>query len=132
MLKPAEDIEDEQTDVGTNNIIPKAPCFKAQRFFLTVKVQRKMRYFFFSISETQRNFRNKLFDSVKAQSTFAISEWHFRTKLKRNLTSVIEISQHNANIVFFAILDRKRVNNLLKKMTFIVSRSKWNKIKFNV
>ena len=29
--------------------------------------------------------------------------------------TAIEISQHNANTAFFAILDRKRVNNLLKK-----------------
>ena len=42
-------------------------------------------------------------------------ERYFRTKLKRNLTSGIEISQHNANTAFFAILDRKRVNDLLKK-----------------
>ena len=35
----------------------------------------------------------------------AIAERYFRTKLKRNLTSAIEISQHNANTAFFAILD---------------------------
>ena len=44
-----------------------------------------------------------------------IPEWHFCTKLKRNLSSAIEISQHNANTAFFVILDRKRVNNLLEK-----------------
>ena len=45
----------------------------------------------------QRNFRSELFDSVEAQRNFAIAERHFRTKLKRNLTSAIEISQHNTN-----------------------------------
>ena len=42
----------------------------------------------------------------------AIAEQQFRTKLKRNLTSAIEISQHNSNTAFFAILVRKRVRNL--------------------
>ena len=46
----------------------------------------------------------------------AIPQWHFRAKFKRNLTSSTEISQHNANIAFFPILDRKRANNLLKKV----------------
>ena len=46
----------------------------------------------------------------------AISEWHFCTKLKRNLTSAIEISLHNANTAFFAILEKKRATNLLKKV----------------
>ena len=41
-------------------------------------------------------------------------ERHFRTKLKRNLTSAIEISQHTANTAVFVIFDRKRVNNLQK------------------
>ena len=68
----------------------------------------------FLISEAQRNFRNELFDPVEAQRNSAIAERHFYT-LKHNLTSAIEISQHNANTAFFAILDRKRANNLLKK-----------------
>ena len=55
----------------------------------------------------QRNFRNECFDSVEAQRNSAITEQHFRTKLKRNLTSAIEISQHNANTTFFAVFDRK-------------------------
>ena len=42
-------------------------------------------------------------------------EWHFRTKLKRNLTSAIEISHRNANTAVFVILNEKGVNNLLKK-----------------
>ena len=73
-----------------------------------------MRNLVFLISEAQRNFRNELFDSVEAQRNSAIAEWHFRTKLKRNLTFAVEIPQHNANTAFFAILDRKRINNLLK------------------
>ena len=63
-----------------------------------------MRNLIFLLSEAQRNFRNELFDSVEAQRNFAIAERCFRTKLKCNLTSAIEISQHNANTAFFAIL----------------------------
>ena len=74
-----------------------------------------MRNLIFLLSEVQRNFRNEFFDSVEAQRNSAIAERYFRTKLKRNLTSAIEISQHNANTSFFAILDQKRVNNLLNK-----------------
>ena len=59
----------------------------------------------FLLSEAQRNFRNDLFDSVEAQRNSTIGERYFRTKLKRNLTSTIEISQHNANTAFFAILN---------------------------
>ena len=55
----------------------------------------------FLLSEAQRNFRNELFDSVEAQRNSAIAERHFRIKLKRNPTSAIEISQHNANTAFF-------------------------------
>ena len=61
-----------------------------------------MRNLFFLISEAHRNFRDKLFDSVEAQRNSTIAERHFRTKLKRNLTFAIEISQHNAITVFFA------------------------------
>ena len=46
----------------------------------------------------------------------AIAEQYFRTKLKRSLTSAIEISQHNANTAFFAISDWKTVHNLLNKL----------------
>ena len=70
-----------------------------------MKAQRKMRNLIFFITEGQRNFRNELFDSVEAQRNSAIAERHFRTKLKRNPTSAIEISQHYANTAFFAILD---------------------------
>ena len=66
-----------------------------------------MRNWIFSISEAQRNFRNELFDSVEAQRNSAIAERHFRIKLTRNLTSAIEISQHNANTTFFEILGKK-------------------------
>ena len=59
----------------------------------------------FLLSEAQRNFRNELFDSVEAQRNSTIAGRHFRTKLKRNLTSAIEILLHDANTAFFAILD---------------------------
>ena len=101
--------------MGTNNIISKAQRNKAQQSFLLVKAQRKMRNLMFLISEAQHNFRNELFDSVEAHRNSAIAERHFRTKSKRNLTSAMKVSQHNVNSAFFAILDRKRVNNLLKK-----------------
>ena len=91
--------------MGTNNIISKAQRNKAQRSFQPAKPQRKMRNLIFLLSEAQRNFRNELFDSVEAQRNSAIAERYFRTKLKRNLTSAIEISQHNANTTFFAISD---------------------------
>ena len=91
--------------VGTNNIIPKAQRYEAQRFFQTVKAERKLCNLIFLISEAQRNFRNELNDSVEAQHNSAIAERHFCTKLKRNLTSAIEISQHNANTAFFSSLD---------------------------
>ena len=52
---------------------------------------------------------------MKRSTTSAIEEQRFFTKLKRNLTSVMKISQHNANSAFFVILDRKKANNLLKK-----------------
>ena len=55
------------------------------------------------------------FDSVKEQGNSAIAERQFCTKLKWNLTYAIEISQHNLNTAFFAILDRKSVSNLQKK-----------------
>ena len=78
--------------MGTNNIISKAQRNKAQRFFQPVKEQRKMRNLIFLLSEAQHNFCNELFDSVEAQRNSAIAERHFRAKLKRNLTSAIEIS----------------------------------------
>ena len=74
-----------------------------------------MRNLIFLLSEAQRNFCNELFDSVEAQRNSAIAERHFRTKLKRNPTSAIEISQHNANTAFFAILNWKRVTILPNK-----------------
>ena len=75
-----------------------------------------MRNLIFLPFVARRNFRNELFDSVEAQRNSAIAERYFRIKLKRNLTSAIKISQHNANTAFFAILDRKRVNILLNKL----------------
>ena len=95
-----QDLSYQFSEVGTNNIIS-----KAQRSFQPAKAQRKMRNLIFLLSEAQRNFRNELFDSVEAQRNSAIAKRYFRTKLKRNLTSAIEISQHNANTAFFAISD---------------------------
>ena len=89
--------------MGTNNIIPKAQRNKRQRSFQPVKALRKMRSLFFLTSEAQRNFRNELFDSIEAQRNSAIAAQRFRTKLKRNLTSAIEISQHNANTAFLRL-----------------------------
>ena len=66
-----------------------------------------MRNLLFLISEAHCNFRNELFDSVEVQRSYAIAERYFRTKLKSNLTSAIEVSQHNANTAFFTIFDRK-------------------------
>ena len=54
----------------------------------------------FLISEAKRYFRNELFDSVEMQHNSAIAERHFRTKLKCNLNSAIEIRQHHANTAF--------------------------------
>ena len=79
-------------EVGTNNVISKAQRNKAQRSFQPVKAHRKMRNLIFLHFEVQRNFRNKLFDSVEAQRNSAIVERYLHTKLKRNLTSAIEIS----------------------------------------
>ena len=62
-----------------------------------------MRYLVFLISEAQHNFRNERFHSVEAQRHSAMAEWHFCTKLKRKLTSAIEISRPKANTTFFAI-----------------------------
>ena len=78
--------------MSTNNIIPKAQRNQAQPSFQPLKAQGKMRDLIFLFSEAQRNFRNKLFDSVEAQRNSAIAERYFRTKLKRNLTSAIGIS----------------------------------------
>ena len=39
----------------------------------------------------------------------------FSYQIEAQPNFAIEISQHNANTAFFAILDRKRVNNLPKK-----------------
>ena len=66
-----------------------------------------MRNLFFLISEAHRDFRNELFDLVEVQRNCGIAYRHFRTKLKRNLTSTIEVSEHNANTAFFAIFGRK-------------------------
>ena len=87
--------------MGTNNIMSKAQCNDLSNN----KSVAQNAQFNFLISEAQRNFCNDLFDSVNRNS---IAERHFRTKLKRNLTSTIEISQRNAKYRIFAILHGKR------------------------
>ena len=56
-----------------------------------MKAQRKMCNLIFLLAEKHRNFRNELLDSVEAQRISAIVERHFGSKLKRSLTSAIEI-----------------------------------------
>ena len=90
--------------MGTNSIMSKAQRNKAQQSFQPVKAQWKMHYLIFLSSKVQRYFSDEIFDSVEAQRNSAIAERQFCTKLKRNLTSAIEISQHNANTAVFAIL----------------------------
>ena len=51
----------------------------------------------------------------KPRTQSASAERQFCTKLKRNLTSAIEISLRNANTAFFAILNKKKADSLLKK-----------------
>ena len=101
-------------DRGGNYI--KSAARQSATILLTSKSVAQNVQFNFSISEAQRNFRNESFDSVETQRNYAVAERHFRTKLKRNQTSAIEILQHNPNTALFAISDRKRVNNLLKKV----------------
>ena len=60
--------------------------------FLTSKSGAQNVQFNFLISEALRNFRNELFDAVEAQCNSAIAQRQFHTKLKRNLTSAIEIT----------------------------------------
>ena len=73
-----------------------------------------MRNLIFLISKVQRNFRNKLFDTVEGQNS-AIAKRHFGTKSKRSLTSAIKISKAQSKYCIFAMLDRKEVSKLLKK-----------------
>ena len=65
---------------------------------LKVRGGHKLRYI---------KMRNLIFLISEAQRNSAIAERHFRTKLKRNLTSAIKISLHNANTSFFSILGKK-------------------------
>ena len=78
-----------------------------------------MRNWIFLISEAQRNFSDELFDSVEAQGNSAIAKRNFRTKLECNLTSAIDISQHNANTTFYAILGKKEYIICKRRPTFI-------------
>ena len=49
----------------------------------------------------------------------AIAERNFRTKLKRNLTSAIEILQHNANTAFFKFQTKNEYIICERRPTFI-------------
>ena len=69
---------------------------RSATIFSTSKSSAQNAQLNFLISEARRNFRNELFDSVDGQCNSAIVERHFRTKLKRNLTPPIKISQNNA------------------------------------
>ena len=75
---------------------------QSAKIFLNSKSAAQNAQFDFLISEAQRNFRNDFFDSFELQRNSAIAERHFRTKLKRNLTYAMEISQHNVNTAFFS------------------------------
>ena len=79
----------------------KSAAQQSATIFSTSKSAAQNLQLIFIVSEAQRNFRYELFDSVKAQHNTAIVKRHFRTNLKRNITSAIEIWQHNANIAFF-------------------------------
>ena len=72
----------------------------------------------FLIFEAHCNFHNALLNSVEAQCNSAIVEWHFCVKLKRNLPSATQISQHNAN-TFLAIIGQNKKVICKKRLTFI-------------
>ena len=80
----------------------KSAAQQSAKIFLNSKSAAQNAQFDFLISEAQRNFHNEICDSFEAQRNSAIAERHFRTKLKRNLTSAIEISQRNVNTAFFS------------------------------
>ena len=82
--------------------------FQKRKNILTCKSAAQNAQLIFLISETQHYFRNELFDLVEAQRNSAVVQRHFRTKFKYNLTSAIEIWQHNAHTAFSAILDKKK------------------------
>ena len=97
------------TEVGANNIRPlQKPAQQSTTIFSTSISAAQNAQLNILIFEAQRNFRNKLCVSVEAQRISAIAERDFRNKLKRNITSAIQISQHNANTAFFAIFDIKK------------------------
>ena len=93
-------------EMGTNNIISIAQR-KAQLCFQPVKVQHRMRNWIFKISDMQRNFCYELFDLVEAQRNSAIAERHFRTKLKRNITSANWNFTIHVNMAFLQFLAKK-------------------------
>ena len=62
--------------------------------FSTGKSAVQNAQFNFLIPEAHCNFRNELFDSVEAHGNCGTT---FSYQVKLNLTSAIDISQHNAN-----------------------------------
>ena len=53
-------------EAGTNKVLQNAQRNKTQRLFKPLKAQNKRRTLNIIFSEAQRNFRNKLLDSVEA------------------------------------------------------------------
>ena len=96
--------------MGTNNITNiKSAAQQSATIFSTSKSAAQNTQCDFLNSEVQCYFRNELLNLVEAQRNAAIAERHFCTTLKRNLTSAIEISQHNPNTgnAFFCNLRQK-------------------------
>ena len=85
----------------------KSAAQQSATIFSTSKSTAQNAQLTFLISEAQHNFRYKLFDLVEAHCNPAIAEQHVCIKLKRNLSSAIEISQHNPKTAFFVIYTEK-------------------------
>ena len=64
---------------GQITLYQKRNATKRNNVFNQQKRSAKCPIYFFVISEAQRNFRNKLFDSVEALHNSAIAERYFRT-----------------------------------------------------
>ena len=73
-----------------------------------------MRNLNFLFSEEQPNFSYELFHTVEV-ATSAVAERDFCIMSKRSQTSAIKLTKQYAFRIF-AILDGKRVTNLLKKI----------------
>ena len=55
-----------QPEMITINLLPKAQRYTAHWLFQPLKSQRQMRNLIFLFFAAQRNFRNKLFNSIEA------------------------------------------------------------------